>query len=41
MAGYAEQWAEFGVQAIGACCGSTPETIQAIGDVVDGHRSSS
>ncbi len=38
MAGYASQWAGFGVQAIGACCGSTPETIRAIGEVVDRFR---
>jgi 5-methyltetrahydrofolate--homocysteine methyltransferase len=38
MAGHARQWAELGVQAIGACCGSTPETIRAIGEVVDRFR---
>ena len=38
MAGYAAQWADFGIQAIGACCGSTPETIRAIGKVVDRFR---
>ncbi len=38
MAAYAGQWAEFGVQAIGACCGGTPDTIRAIGDVVEGIR---
>ena len=38
MAGYAEKWVAFGVQAVGACCGSTPEHVKAITDVVNRGR---
>lgn len=34
MVGYARQWAAYGVKAIGGCCGSTPQTIEAIGQML-------
>lgn len=39
MAEYAQQWIEFGIQAVGACCGSTPEHIRAIRAIVSRRAS--
>jgi len=35
FASYAKQWREAGATMIGGCCGTTPETIQAIKNVLD------
>jgi len=38
MAGHVEAWLKAGIQAVGSCCGSTPEHIRALRVVMDRHR---
>ena len=38
MAAHVESWLKSGIQAVGSCCGSTPEHIRALRAVMDRHR---
>ena len=38
MAAHVESWLKSGIQAVGSCCGSTPEHIRALRGVMDRHR---
>jgi 5-methyltetrahydrofolate--homocysteine methyltransferase len=38
MAEHVERWLNSGIQAVGACCGSTPEHIRALRGVMDRYR---